>query len=104
MTRLNKWFDMTNDGDMYPTYTRDSWTIPEQGTEIWCTAWPRGQAIKPYGDGCHIVVGWTTYHCDEFMDILNRLEAEGHKWGIEGVTMKREQQMSGRWTPVSVAV
>lgn len=103
MTRLNKYYDMTNDGDLYPTYTRDSWEIPEAGTEIWCTGWSRGQTIKPAGDGCHVVVGFSVYHCDQLMDILKRQEADGHKWGIEGVTMKREQQISGRWTPVSIA-
>lgn len=102
MTRLNRWFDMVNDGDDHPTYTRDSWEIPEVGTEIWCTAWKRGQIIKPYGDGCHVLVGLAVYHCDEFMEILTRLEGEGYKWGMEGVQVKREQRIGGCWTPVEV--
>lgn len=67
MTRLNKYYDMTNAGDLYPTYTRDSWEIPEAGTEIWCTGWSRGQTIKPAGDGCHVVVGFSVYHCDQLI-------------------------------------
>ncbi|GEM_PF-3302266 len=100
MTKLNKWYDMVNEGDIYSTYTRDSWTIPEEGTEIWCTGWKRGQTIKPYGDGCHVVVGYSTYHCDELMEILERWKQDGYEWGIEGVEMTREQQIHGRWTPV----
>ncbi|OPX46428.1 hypothetical protein CLHUN_02440 [Ruminiclostridium hungatei] len=103
MTKLNKWFDMTNDGELYTTYTRDSWEVPEEGTEIWCTGWPRGQTIKPYGDGCHVVVGLSIYHCDQLMEILMRLESEGHKWGIDGVTAKREQQIGGYWVPVHIS-
>lgn len=103
MTGLNRWFDMTNLGDTYTTYTRDSWTIPEEGTEIWCTGWKRGQIIKPYGDGCHVVVGLAIYHCDEFMGILGRWEKEGHEWGIVGVEVKREQQVQGRWVPVTIS-
>jgi len=80
-TNLNKWHDVTNEGDMYETYTRDSWEIPEDGTEIWCTGWSRGQAIKPYGDGCHVIVGTTVYHCDELMGILD-------KWVNDGYTRK----------------
>jgi hypothetical protein len=103
MTKLNKWFDMTNDGDLYPTYTRDSWEIPETGTDIWCTGWKRGQTIKPYGDGCHVVVGLSVYHCDELMGILERWEKDGFTWGIAGVKPTREQQISGHWTSVQIA-
>ena len=100
-TALNKWFDMTNDGELYPTYTQDEWTIPEEGTEIWCTGWKRGQTIKPEGDGCHVVVGFSVYHCSQLMEIMDRWEKDGYKWGIEGVTPKRYQQISGRWTLVA---
>ena len=99
-TKLNKWYYLVNEGEIYPTYTRDSWTIPEEGTEIWCTGWKRGQTIRPYGDGCHEIVGLNTYHCDELMEILAKWEAEGHQWGIEGVTMEREQQINSYWQPV----
>lgn len=102
MTNLNKWYDMINEGDTYPTYTCDTWTIPENGSEIWCTAWERGQTIKPYGDGCHVYVGYSVYHCDELMDILKRHEQNGQTWGIDGVTMKRKQQIQGRWTPIKL--
>lgn len=101
-TKLNRWFNMRNEGEFYPTYTRDSWLIPKDGTEIWCTGWKRGQTIKPYGDGYHVVVGLFVYHCDEFMDILKRWEQEGHNWGIVGVRPTREQQINGRWTPVEI--
>lgn len=104
MTQLKKYFDMTNDGELYPTRTRDTWTIPEAGTEIWCTAWKRGQAIKPYGDGCHVVVGLgDVYHCDQLMDILKKLESEGARWGVSGVVMQREQKIGGYWTRVQTA-
>jgi hypothetical protein len=102
MTKLNKWYDMTNEGNLYPTYTRDSWTIPEDGTEIWCTGWTRGQTIKPYGDGCHVVVGFSTYHCDELMDILESQKRDGYDWGIDGVKMQREQQIHGQWELVKL--
>lgn len=94
-TCLSYWYDDENG-----IYTRDVWEIPETGTEVWCTGWPRGQTIKPYGDGCHVVVGFTVYHCDQFMDILKRNESRGYKWGIANVQMTREQQINGRWTPV----
>jgi len=94
MTSLNKWHDV--DG----TYTRDTWTIPEEGTDIWCTGWKRGQTIKPYGDGCHVIVGLSVYHCDELMGILERLVAEGYTWGIADVQMEREQQIGGHWIGV----
>ena len=102
MTKLNRWFDMTNEGEVYPTYTRDSWEVPDGGSEIWCTAWHRGQTIKPHGDGCHVVVGFTIYHCDELMGILNRLSAEGHSWGIENVSPTREQRKNSYWVPVKI--
>lgn len=102
-TKLSRYYDAINDGDYRETYTHDSWTIPDEGTEIWCTAWKHGQTIKPYGDGCHVVVGCSVYHCDEFMEILERLERGGHSWGIDGVKMEREQQISGRWVLVALA-
>lgn len=102
MTKLSRWFDMINEGDLYSTYTRDSWEIPEQGSEIWCTGWKRGQTIKPYGDGCHVVVGFTVYHCDQLMDILTNLEKNGYEWGISGVEPTRKQQLNGRWTSVTM--
>lgn len=101
-TKLTKFYDLQNDGDLYPTYTCDSWTIPEDGTEIWCTGWKRGQTIKPYGDGCHVVVSLSVYHCDQLMGILDKWSADGHKWGIVGVKMEREQNVSGRWVAVEV--
>ena len=101
-TKLNRWFNMTNEGDLYTTYTRDSWTVPEEGTEIWCTGWREKKTIKPYGEGCHVYVNGSVYHCDELMEILTRWEKDGYKWGIEGVTVEREQQIHGRWTPVKV--
>ena len=101
-TRLNRWFDMTNPGEDYKTYTRDTWEIPEAGTEIWCTGWKRGQTIKPYGDGAHVVVGLSVYHCDELMGILSKWEKDGYKWGIDGVVPTREQQINGRWTAVEI--
>ncbi|MPM06345.1 hypothetical protein SDC9_52644 [bioreactor metagenome] len=100
MTKLNRWFYMVNEGDNYKTYTRDSWIIPEEGTEVWCTGWPRGQTIRPYGDGCHVLVGLSVYHCDQFMGFLTDWEQDGYEWGIVGVTVQREQQINGRWTPV----
>lgn len=101
-TSLNKWYNKVNEGEMYETYTRDTWSIPDDGTEVWCTAWKRGQTIKPCGDGCHVVVGCATYHCNQFMEMLERLEKEGHKWGIDGVEMQREQQINGVWVKVKV--
>lgn len=99
-TRLNRWFEMTNTGESNKTYTRDSWEIPDEGAEIWCEEWKRGQTIKPYGDGAHVVLGTTVYHCDELMDILSKREEEGYSWGIEGIVPTREQQINGRWTTV----
>ena len=98
MTNLNKWY-YDNDG----VYTRDTWSIPENGSEIWCTDWKHGQTIKPYGDGCHVVVGFSVYHCDELMGILDDLERRGNEWGIEGVKMTREQQICGRWVPLDIS-
>jgi len=102
MTRtvLNKWHDVINEGDMYPTYTRDSWEIPVDGTEIWCTGWKRGQTIKPYGDGMHVIVGSEVYHNDQLMGILDRWVSDGETWGIEGVKMIREQRINGIWEKV----
>lgn len=96
MTELNRWFDLNG------VYTRDSWEIPEDGTDIWCTGWPRGQTIKPYGDGCHVVVGLNVYHCAQLMDIMTRWEQDGYAWGVEGVKVRREQWINGRWMPVEV--
>jgi len=100
MTILAKYYDMFNEGNMYPTYTKDFWIIPEEGTEIWCTYWKRGQHIKPYGDTCHVVVGTTIYHKDELMSILLRNEKDGYSWGLDGVTMIREQKINGYWQTV----
>lgn len=94
MPELNRWFDLNG------VYTRDSWTIPDEGTDIWCTGWKRGQTIKPYGDECHVAVGLTVYHCDQLMDIMTRWEQDGYAWGVAGVKPHREQQINGRWTPV----
>jgi hypothetical protein len=102
-TSLNLWHDVVNEGDTHATYTQDSWTIPDEGAEIWCTGWKRGQTIKPYGDGCHVIVGYTVYHCDELMGILQRWEADGYTWGIEGVRMEREQRVCGNWQRVKLA-
>ena len=93
-TRLNLYHDVEG------MWTRDSWLVPEGGTEIWCTGWTRRQTIKPYGDGCHVVVGLTVYHCDELVGILTRQEAEGFTWGIRGVEPLREQKVKGYWKPV----
>lgn len=101
MTKLNKYFDRVNKGDTYATRTCDCWTIQDEGTEIWCTGWSRGQTIKPYGDGCHVMVGTSMYHCDELMEILANWERDGRTWGIDGVAIERKQQISGRWTPTN---
>lgn len=103
MTNLNRWYDMVNDGDLYPTYTRDSWEVPEDGTVIWCTGWKQAKTIKPYGDGCHVVIDGETFHCMQLMGFLEKWEAAGHTWGIEGVEVEREQQINGWWTPVKTA-
>lgn len=102
MTKLNRWFDMTNEGDMYKTYTRDSWEIPEEGAEIWCTGWQSRKTIKPYGEGCHVYVGPSVYHCDQLMEIMGNWERDGYQWGIEGVKPTREQYIRGHWTPVEI--
>lgn len=60
-----------------------SWEIPETGAEIWCTLWKRGQEIKPYGDGCHVVIGFTVYHCDELVELMKQKEKDGFTWGID---------------------
>jgi len=101
-TTLNKWHDMKNETDIFPRHTRDSWTVPEDGTEIWCTGWKRGQTIKPYGDGCHVIVGLTVYHADELMGILDRWSADGHTWGLDGVCMTRQQVTAECWIDVEV--
>lgn len=100
MTKLSKYFNMVNEGDTHTTYTYDSWTIPDKGAEIWCTGWSHGQTIKPYGDGCHVIVGTSMYHCDELMGILTNWERDGRTWGIDGVTAKREQQTGGYWKAI----
>ena len=69
-TRLKRWT------------TRESWTIPDAGAEIWCSGWAHREPIKPYGDGCHVKVGSTIYHCDQLIEILERWERDGHTWGI----------------------
>lgn len=102
MTKLNHWYNMVNKGETSETYTRDTWVIPENGSEIWCTGWKHGQTIKPYGDGCHVIVGLSLYHCDQLMEILTQWKSEGHDWGIDGVKMTREQYINGNWTPVPV--
>jgi len=93
---------MTNPGEDYKTYTRDTWEIPEAGTEIWCTGWKRGQTLKPYGDGAHVVAGLSVYHCDELMGIMTNWEKDGDKWGIDGVKPSREQLINGRWIAVEI--
>ena len=101
--QLNRYHYITNEGDTRPTRTRDSWEIPDGGAEICCRAWKRAQTIKPYGDDAlHVIVGFTVYHRDEYMEILTRNEKEGYAWGIEGVTMKREQFINGQWLNVAV--
>ncbi|MDD3881865.1 MAG: hypothetical protein PHI27_06400 [Eubacteriales bacterium] len=101
-TQLRRYHDVINAGDTHKTYTCDSWAIPDAGTEIWCTGWKRGQTIKPYGDGCHVIVGCSVYHCDQLLEILERLERDGYTWGIEGVKIEREQQLSGRWVRIEL--
>ena len=96
MANLNKWHDVNG------VYTRDTWTIPAEGTEIWCTAWSRGQTIKPMDGGCHVLIGFTCYHCNEIMGILLRQEKEGYTWGVVGVEMTREQRINGYWQKVEV--
>lgn len=102
-TKLNKWYDMINEGESYPVYTRDSWTIQDDGTKIFCTGWMNGEnSIRPYGDGCHVVIGWEggdVFHCDQVMEILSRWEKDGYKWKIN-VPLVREQYINGSWIPV----
>ena len=102
-TMLRRWHYVENPGKDHKTYTCDSWTIPDEGTGIWCTGWKHGQTIKPYGDGAHVVVGLSPYHCDELMGILRNWECGGETWGIEGVKMVREQLIAGQWRRVEVA-
>jgi hypothetical protein len=100
MANLNKWYDDENG-----VYTRDTWAIPAEGTEIWATWWSRGQTIKPMGGGCHVLVGSCCYHCDELMGILlKRAEEYSGTWGIDGVEMTREQKIGGYWKKVEVQV
>jgi len=101
-TQLSRYHDVINVGDKRPTWTHDSWEIPEGGTDVWCTAWKRGQSIKPYGDEAHVIVGLSVYHRDEFMEILMADEKAGYAWGVEGVAMVREQLIHGRWQKVAV--
>lgn len=98
-TYLTKWYEMPHQRTLSPISERAMWEIPEDGAEIWCTAWPRGQVIKPYGDGCHVVVGLSVYHCDELMGILMTHERDGSTWGINGVRPKIEQKVNGVWVP-----
>ena len=102
MTKLNHWFDMVNEGETHPTYTRDSWVIPEEGAKIWCSGWKNSKIIKPYGEGCHVYVNSSVYHCDELVEILNEWKKDGHTWGIEGVEMVRNQNINGEWIPVKI--
>lgn len=96
-TCLNRWYN-----DKNGVYTRDTWEVPEAGTEIWCTGWSRGQHIEPYGDGYHVRVGFSVYHCDQLMEILEKNENDGYTWGMENVKPTREQQINGRWKPVEI--
>jgi hypothetical protein len=100
ISELKKWYDKINDGDTYPTYTRDSWIIPENGAELWCKAWDGTRTIKPYGDGCHVMVAGTCYHCDQIVELL---EKSDYEWGIVGITMVREQFVDGRWIKAEVS-
>lgn len=103
-TALIKYYYMVNVGDCLPTYTKEIWEIPSAGTEIWCTAWKKRKNIKPYGDGCHIIVNQEIYHVDQLMEMLIQREKEedGFRWGIEGVEMKREQKINGYWQKISL--
>jgi hypothetical protein len=103
MANLNSWYNDENG-----IYTRDTWTIPAEGTEIWATWWDRGQTIKPTDeskDCCHVLIGTSVYHCDEIMGILlKRAEEYNGTWGIDGVKMTREQKVGGNWRKVEVIV
>jgi hypothetical protein len=100
MAKLNNWYDDENG-----IYTKDSWTIPKDGTEIWATWWKRGQTIKPTDDSencCHVLIGYTVYHCDEIMGILLRCAKEYNgTWGLD-VPMTREQRINGHWVKCEV--
>ena len=95
MTALNKWYNDENG-----IYTRDTWVIPESGTELWCALWDSVKIIKPYGDGCHVTFGNNVYHCDELMGILERNARDGFAWGIKA-EMVREIDVNGHWTKVN---
>jgi len=102
-TTLNKWYDIINDGDTYPTYTRDSWEIPTDGAEVHCPCFSQINIIRPYGDGVHVYVGNVVYHKDEIMGILEKRHSKnGCAWSIEGVPMTREQRINGHWKKVEV--
>jgi hypothetical protein len=100
-TTLNKWYDIINDGDLYPTYTRDSWQIPADGAVLCCPCFTQVNLIVPYGDGVHVRIGNITYHKDEIIGILEKLHKDnGCAWSIDGVQMIREQRINGRWQKV----
>ena len=90
--------------DKVGIYTCDIWEIPDEGTEIWCTGWSRGQTIIPYGHGdCyHVNVGFSCYHCDQLIDIMLKWEQDGYKWGVENVNPSREQFIDGYWKKVEI--
>ena len=92
---------MTNEGDTGQIYTRDNWEVPQEGTDIWCTAWKRGQTIKPYGDGIHVYVGMEIYHVDQLMKILEGWAKIGDTWGMDGVVMERAQRTGNKWADVT---
>lgn len=94
------YFEGMNDGDAHPIYTRDTWTVPESGTEIWCSGWDKKKKIKPYGDGAHVLVNESAYHREELMNSLKRWEKDGFSWGMDGVVPIREQQIHGKWVKV----
>ena len=102
-THLSKYFEMTNPGEIYATYTCDEWQVPEAGAEIWCSGWRQRKTIKPHGDGYHVDVGGSCYHCDELMEILMGLEHDGYTWGIDGVSQRRRQQINGNWKSVEIS-
>ena len=58
--------------------------------------------VSLYELRCHVLIGLTCYHCDEIMGILLRQEKEGYTWGIDSVTMTREQLINGRWQKVEL--
>ena len=100
-TFLTRWHYVRNEEYTELIYTRDSWEVPSEGTDIWCTAWKRGQTIKPYGDSAHIFVGLEIYHVDQLMKILEGWASIGHTWGMDGVVMERAQRINNKWTDVT---